>query len=335
MGNLLFKLIGALILAASLAAGWLWMDYQAKITAPMALPAEGTMLEVAPGSSLSQVALELEQRGIIPNRYYLIWLARSRGLSSSIKAGEYRLNSGMSTTDLLERLVRGEVISHSLTLLEGWNFRQVRQAMEADDAIAQTLQGVPDDEVMARIGHPGEHPEGRFFPDTYFFPRGTSDVAFLRRAYLAMEERLGREWEARAEGLPLTSPYEALVLASIIEKETGMADERAEIAGVFVRRLRKGMLLQTDPTVIYGIGAEFDGNIRRQHLKQDTPYNTYTRKGLPPTPIAMPGGEALHAALHPADGNSLYFVAKGDGGHYFSATLAEHNQAVRRYQLRR
>ena len=219
--------------------------------------------------------------------------------------------------------------------MEGWNFKQVLAAVSGHEALKHTLKGLTDGEIMARLGHPGEHPEGRFYPDTYKFPRGTTDAAFLERAYQSMSRLLAEEWGKRDPDLPLKTPYEALILASIVEKETGVADERSEIAGVFVRRLRKGMKLQTDPTVIYGMGDNFKGNIRRRDLKQDTPYNTYVHTGLPPTPISMPGSAAIRAVLHPAPGKSLYFVARGDGSHYFSKSLAEHNRAVRKFQLKK
>ena len=243
---------------------------------------------------------------------------------------------GLTPAALLDLLVSGKVIEYSLTLVEGWTFAQVLEATRSHPVLVQSL--APDagpGDVMTALGHPGEHPEGRYFPDTYQFPRGTTDLQVLARSYDRMAEVLAREWDARAEGLPITDPYEALTLASIVEKETGRAEERPAIAGVFVRRLEKGMLLQTDPTVIYGLGDAFDGNLRRRDLERDTPYNTYTRAGLTPTPICMPGRDAIHAVLHPADGDALYFVATGDGGHHFSATLSEHNRAVRRYQLNR
>jgi len=219
--------------------------------------------------------------------------------------------------------------------VEGWNFKQMRVAIAGQQALEQTLVELSDQEIMQRLGYADEHPEGRFLPDTYHFPKGTTDLAFLKRAYQAMQGLLDAEWEQRDPGLPLNSPYEALILASIVEKETGLASERPEIAGVFVRRLKKGMKLQTDPTIIYGMGESYKGNIRRRDLKQDTPYNTYLHKGLTPTPISMPGADALHAVLHPKEGKSLYFVAKGEGSHQFSKTLVEHNRAVRKYQLKR
>lgn len=230
---------------------------------------------------------------------------------------------------------RGEVVQYSLTLVEGWNFRQLRSALQNQPKLQQTLDGLSDAEIMAHIGAPELHPEGRFFPDTYRFTRGTSDADLLRRAYARLEQVLEEEWQQRSEGLPYQNAYQALVMASIIEKETGVPEERGEIAGVFVRRLARGMLLQTDPTVIYGMGERYKGRITRTDLRTPTPYNTYTNAGLPPTPIAMVGREAIHAALHPADGTSLYFVARGDGSHVFSDTLDQHNRAVREYQLKR
>jgi UPF0755 protein len=234
---------------------------------------------------------------------------------------------------LLNKIVAGEVEQFFLTIVEGWTFRQMLAAVHQHPEIDKKLAELNDEEIMRTLNLPAVHPEGQFMPDTYHFPDGTTDIQFLKRGWKAMQDYLHAQWQQRDEGLPLKSPYEALILASIVEKETGLARERPEIAGVFVRRLQKGMKLQTDPTVIYGIGPQFDGNIRRKDLRKDTPYNTYTRYGLPPTPIALPGKAAIKATLHPADGNSLYFVAKGDGSHQFSDTLDEHNRAVRRFQL--
>ena len=317
-------------------AAWLWNDYRQFVSEPINLPERGTEYRVRAGATLRQVAAELAGRGILREPLYLRLLGRERGDADRIKAGDYALVHGMTPDDVIDLFVSGAVIEYSLTLVEGWTFRQALEAVRRHERIVQTLDdAITDGEVMAAIGAPGVHPEGRFFPDTYLFPGGTTDVDFLRRAYERMSDILAGEWAARSEDLPLESAEEALILASIVEKETGLPQERAEVAGVFVRRLRKGMLLQTDPTVIYGMGASFDGNIRRRDLKKDTPYNTYTRSGLTPTPICLPGRDAIHAALHPADGDALYFVATGDGGHKFSATLAEHNRAVRRYQLKR
>ena len=328
------RLIGLLVIVASLLVGWAWMAYKAFLTTPLTLT-ESTIYVVEQGASLTSIARDLEQAGLIANAQHLRWYGRYTGQASRIRAGEYRLTSDLVPDTLLALLVSGRSIDYNLTLLEGWNIRQVRAAVAGHDALTHTLEGVDDAELMTRLGREGEHPEGRFFPDTYQFPRGTSDLDFLRRALNTMDRELEKAWAERAEGLPLTTPYEALILASIVEKETGQPDERDTIAGVFTRRLQKGMKLQTDPTVIYGMGERFDGNIRRKDLREDTPYNTYVHFGLPPTPIAMPGRDALHAAVNPAPGKALYFVSKGDGSHAFSATLKEHNAAVAKYQLKR
>jgi len=333
MTERLFRLLGLLMLLGSLAFGWLWLGYQNFADAPLQVAPEGASFEVRPGASLTGIASALEQAGHIDNRYYFIALARLSGQARAVRAGEYRIEHEMSARALLDRMVEGAVQLHALTLVEGWNFRQLREAVQASPYLRHTLNELEDAELMARLGYADVHPEGRFFPDTYHFPRGLSDVDFLRRAYRQMQDVLNAEWSQRSEKLPLKSADEALILASIIEKETGQANERTAIAGVFVRRLNRGMRLQTDPTVIYGRGLNVEGRLRRKDLLTDTPYNTYTRGGLPPTPIAMPGRESIHAALHPADGKALYFVSKGDGSHQFSATLEEHNRAVRIYQL--
>ncbi len=333
MKQVLYKLTAMGLLAASLLAGWLWWDYSAFLDNPLRLPEAGLELRVEPGQTLTGVARRLGREGVLEHPGYLLWHARWRG-RTTIQAGEYRLAPGTTPVRLLEQLTRGEVIQYSLTVVEGWTFRQLMEAVNAHEALDHTLGEADAATVMARLGRPGEHPEGRFLPDTYHFPRGTTDVEFLRRAYRAMERVLAEEWEQRAVGLPLRTPYEALILASIVEKETGLASERAAIAGVFIRRLQRGMRLQSDPTVIYGLGARFDGNLRRADLRRDTPYNTYRRRGLPPTPIALPGRAAIHATLHPEEGDAVYFVSRGDGSHHFSATLEEHNEAVIRYQLK-
>lgn len=328
------KLIGFLVLVGSLLAGWAWMEYQEFIATPLRISQGSVIYEVRRGASLAAVARDLEQAGMIDDARYLQWYGRYTGQANQIRAGEYRLSDDLMPDSLLALLVSGKSVTYTLTLLEGWNIRQVRAAVAGHEALAQTLEGVDDAQLMERLGRPGEHPEGRFFPDTYQFTRGMSDLEFLRRALLTMDEELAAAWTERADDVPLTTPYEALILASIVEKETGQADERPEISGVFARRLRKGMRLQTDPTVIYGMGERYDGNIRRSDLEQDTPYNTYVHAGLPPTPICMPGRDALRATVNPAPGNTLYFVARGDGSHVFSATLSEHNAAVKKYQLK-
>jgi len=332
---MLNRILGILVLSVALGAGWFWLAYQQFLEQPLPLPAEGVVYQVQPGTNLKRLARELSEQGLLDHPDFLSWYARYTDQANKIKAGEYRLMPGLTSPALLDLLVSGKTTRYQLTLVEGWNFQQVRAAVAGDPVLENTLESLDDSEVMTRLDHAGEHPEGQFFPDTYQFPRGTTDVALLRRAYQRMQDVLTAEWQQRDEDLPLENAYQALILASVIEKETGAPEERAQIAGVFVRRLRKGMRLQTDPTVIYGLGDDFDGNLRRRDLTQDNPYNSYTRKGLPPTPICMPGREAIHAALHPAPGDALYFVAKGDGTHHFSATLEKHNAAVRKHQLKR
>ncbi len=332
---MLNRLIGILILAASLGAGWLWSDYRQFLDVPLAIPGEGLIYSLPKGGNAASLARDMQQQGVLERPLYFRLMARNSDYARRLRAGEYRIPSGLKPEELLALLASGQVIQYPVTLIEGLTFRQFLQALAENDKLEQTLAGQGDNAIMSALGRSGVHPEGRFLPDTYLFPRGVKDIQVLRRAMQAMDRLLEREWDGREENLPLKSPEEALILASIVEKETGLAAERPEIAGVFVRRLRKGMKLQTDPTVIYGMGEAFDGNIRRTDLRRDTPYNTYVHTGLPPTPIAMPGADAIRAALHPAEGKSLYFVARGDGGHQFSATLEQHNAAVRKYQLRR
>jgi len=323
----------ALFLIGAAVTGSLWVHHQTFVQTPLSVPGERLVLDVPRGTGFRTLGQQLVADGVLADPYSFLVLAYRSGKANQLKSGEYALTTGMTPLQLLDDLTSGKTIQYSVTLVEGLNFRQALAAIAAAPELEGSLTDLSDEELMARIGHPGEHPEGQLFPDTYAYPRGTQALDLVKRAYARMQTILGEEWAQREEGLPLTTPYEALILASIVEKETGLAAERPEIAGVFVRRLRKGMKLQTDPTVIYGMGAAFDGNIRRSDLTTDTPYNTYVRTGLPPTPIALPGRDAIHAALHPAAGDSLYFVAKGDGGHAFSATLEEHNRAVRRYQL--
>jgi len=329
------KLLGVLFIVLSLLGGWLWMAYKEFLATPLQLADGDLIYEVERGASLAKVARDLEAAGMLSDARFLQWYGRYTGQASRIRAGEYRLSDDLVPDALLALLVSGKAVTHALTLLEGWNIRQVRTAVATHEALQDTLDGADDDELMRRLGRPGEHPEGRFFPDTYYFQRGTTDIEFLRRALGKMDKELEAAWSQRAPNQPLDQPYQALILASIIEKETGQASERRQIAGVFSRRLHKGMKLQTDPTVIYGMGEAFDGNIRRKDLRTDTPYNTYVHAGLPPTPICMPGRGALRAAVNPAPGDTLFFVARGDGSHVFSATLRAHNAAVRKYQLNR
>jgi len=288
---------------------------------------------VKPGTTLKGFARQLAERGVLVDRHTFVWLAYATGRSRSLKAGEYRFRKGITPSELLEQVAAGRVVEYPFVLIEGWNFRQVLDALRKTPKLAFTLNGLGDKEIMARLGHPGMHPEGRFYPDTYYYSNGMSDLILLTRAFDRMDQRLNEEWENRASDLPLKSMEEALTLASIVEKETGKAEERPLIAGVFVNRLRKGMKLQSDPTVIYGIGPKFDGNIRTRDLRRDTPYNTYTRRGLPPTPIAMPSGAAINAVMHPQDTRALFFVSRNDGSHVFSESLDAHNSAVIKYQL--
>ncbi len=331
----MLRVLFVVLLAAAFLAGGLWVDYRRFLETPVPLKESSAVFEVPRGANLRRVADDLVGREILEHPYYLLALALQRGDQGRLRAGEFELTQGMRPADLLERLTSGNVIQYPITLVEGWTFRQAVAAIAADPRFGGDLAGKTDEALMQALGRPGEHPEGRLFPDTYSFPRGTLGMEALRRAFERMEQVLAQEWEGRAEGLPIKTPYQALILASIIEKETAVAAERPAIGGVFVRRLQKGMRLQTDPTVIYGLGERFDGNLRRQDLREATPYNTYLIDGLPPTPIALPGREAIRAALRPEIGDSLYFVARGDGTHVFSATLEEHNAAVRQYQLGR
>jgi UPF0755 protein len=288
---------------------------------------------VRPGMSMHGFARQLYERGVLPDRYSLVLLAYLKGQPRSLKAGEYRFPSGITQRGLLDQVYAGKVVEYPLVLIEGLTFDEMLAEIHSASKIESTLDGLTHDQIMARLGRPDVHPEGEFYPDTYYYSAGTTDVNLLRRAFDRMQARLQAAWAGRAPGLPFATPYQALTLASIVEKETGRADERQLIAGVFINRLQRGMRLQSDPTVIYGMGTAFDGNLRRRDLEHDTPYSTYTRSGLPPTPIAMPGGESLNAVMHPAPTKALYFVARGDGTHQFSETLQEHNEAVIKYQL--
>lgn len=319
--------IGSLVLGV----GW---SYYRFVTTPVELPEGKTRIELQRGTSLLALARQMAEQGIIRQPYQFVLLTYLHRDQSRLKAGEYEVVSGMTPGQILARFTSGQVIQYSLTLVEGWTFRQALAAMDAHEKLrADHLTALSDDALMAALGRGGEHPEGRFFPDTYQFTARTSAIDILRRALDRMDHILAEEWEQRRPGLPIATPYEALILASIVEKETGVPSERARIAGVFVRRLQKGMRLQTDPTVIYGLGTRYDGNIRSADLREATPYNTYVITGLPPTPIALPGRDAIRAALQPAPGDSLYFVARGDGTHEFSPTLDAHNRAVRRFIL--
>jgi UPF0755 protein len=334
------RLIRALVLLALLAlvaaGAWLWRDYQRFAAAPLAIAAGEELLDVPLGTPFLRIVAELRKRGYT-DAHPLYWraLAWQMGVADGLHAGEYALAYGLTPRSLLQRMARGEVVQHRFTIVEGWSVRELRAALAQEEALAHETLALSDEDLMARLGAPGVAAEGRFLPETYAYTRGRSDLELLKRAHVGLQETLARAWAGRDPGLPLATPDEALVLASIVEKETGKAAERPRIAGVFVRRLKLGMRLQTDPTVIYGIGSSFDGNLTRRHLETDTPFNTYTRFGLPPTPIALPGADAIAAVMHPAPGDDLYFVARGDGSHAFSPSLREHNAAVARYQLRR
>lgn len=317
-----------LVAAALGGAVYWWLD------APMRLATPTIDLSIEPGTSPRALAQDVQDAGVDVNPLFLYAWFRFSGLARGIKAGSYELDATITPRRLLSKLVRGEEALRAVTLVEGWNWRQVRQALARADQLKGDSTELDDAAIMARLGRPGMVPEGRFYPDTYTYSKGSSDLAVLQRALRAMDKKLEAAWQARDSNLPLKSPDEALILASIVEKETGRGSDRPLIASVFVNRLRSGMLLQTDPTVIYGMGERFDGNLRKRDLLTDTPWNTYTRPGLPPTPIAMPGRGALLAAVHPAESRSLYFVARGDGSSHFSATLDEHNRAVNQFQRR-
>ena len=331
--RLVIRLLASLVVAG-LVPSALLVDAWNVLRTPLDVPPDGLVYEVEPGAGIIRIAEDLASRGLMRRARYLVWYARWRG-DSKVLAGRYRIDAGMTPPAFLDRLQRGEVIQYALTLPEGIRFSELMADLAAHRAIDHRLRGQSPEAIMERLGHPGQAAEGRFLPETYFFPAGTTDLAFLRRAYAAMRSVLAEEWRARAPGLPYRSRDEALVMASIIEKEAARAEERPIIAGVFVRRLRRHMRLQSDPTVIYGLGDRYTGRLRRRDLRADTPYNTYRHHGLPPTPIAMPGRAAIHAALHPAAGKALYFVARGDGRHVFSDDLRSHERAVRRYRLGR
>ncbi len=328
-----YRFIAISLLLVSLIAGGLWMDFSAFVERPLAL-SKTTTLTIPKGMNVRRLADLLYKKAWIDNRNYFYVLALWKK-KTALKAGEYTLRPPLKAEDLLDILITGKVTVYPLTLIEGWTFKQVLVAVNNSPYLQHTLTGFSAQKVMDKLGYSGIHPEGRFFPDTYHVARNTADVVFLQRAFRTMQKVLQDEWQQRQAGLPLNNADEALILASIVEKETGRAKERKTIAGVFIRRLQKKMRLQSDPTVIYGLGERYQGNIKRQHLREKNAYNTYVIQRLPKTPIAMPGKEAIHAVLHPEEGDSLYFVAKGNGQHYFSATLREHNNAVRRYQLKK
>ena len=325
--RLIKRLLLLLLFCAVLLAGA--MGYYA--TRPLTLPTLPFEFSINQGSSLKAVARQMQQAGVLPNDWMFAWLGRVLGKTTQIKAGNYELEAAPTPLELLNMMTQGRVSQSELSVIDGFTFKQLRATLNANPAINHDTATLSDAEIMQRLGAPEGQAEGLFFPDTYYFAGGTSDLSLLKRAYQTMHKHLLENWQSREPDLPLESPYQALILASIVEKETGQAKDRSMIAGVFVNRLRTGMLLQTDPTVIYGMGEKYNGKLHRNDLLTDTPYNTYTRAGLTPTPIALPGLAALQAALHPAQTDALYFVARGDGSSEFSATLEQHNRAVNRY----
>lgn len=329
----LLWILAALAAAVLLVSAWRVHQF---LDTPVSVPSGGTAFEVPPGTPFAAVSRQLAEQGIIDRPQIFRWYARLTGDASRVHAGEYWIEAGLAPSELLQKFVRGDVRLHSFTIVEGWTFRDLLAALERHEAVRSTLEYEDWRALLEWLGAEAGHPEGLFLPETYRFPKGTEDRDILRQAHGMMAEALEEEWQRRDDNLPLGDPYEALILASIIERETAREDERARIAGVFVRRMEKSMRLQTDPTVIYGIGADFDGNLTRRDLRTHTPYNTYTRSGLPPTPIALPGRAAIRAALNPAPGPELYFVATGlgDGSHKFSTTKEQHDAAVAEYLAR-
>lgn len=326
-------LLGVLLGAAALAGMVWWVNTPLALRLPDGAPVLD--VRVLPGTPAQRVVREAVAAGVSEPEWLLQWGLRASGQGHLIKAGSYEIAPGTTPRQLLDKLVRGDQALRSVTLVEGWTFAQMRQALQKAEHLSNETKAQTPENIMKILGRADQHPEGRFYPDTYVYPKNSSDLDVLRQAAIAMDRKLAEAWALREPGVPLRSADEALILASIVEKETGRESDRAMVAGVFANRLRLGMRLQTDPSVIYGAGPGFDGRLRRRDLDTDTPYNTYTRAGLPPTPIAMPGWPSLMAAVQPASTRALYFVARGDGSSQFSATLDEHNQAVRRYILKK
>jgi UPF0755 protein len=326
--KLLILGLGAAVLGGCLAAGALF--YYART--PLTIGAAPVQFSLTSGSSLKSAARQMAGAGVLRRPAAFVLLGRILGRAGKIKAGSYEFGPGLTPYALLEKITRGDVTLMAITFAEGATFRQMRKLLDAHPKVKHETTALQDGQILERLAISDPSPEGGFFPDTYHFSEGTSDLVVLRRAHRLMQRHLASQWEGRASGLPLATPYEALILASIVEKETGRGEDRPLVAAVFVNRLRRGMLLQADPTVIYGLGEAFDGNLRKRDLLVDMPYNTYTRGGLPPTPIAMPGLASLMAVLNPPESDVLYFVSRGDGSSQFSRTLAEHDRAVTKYQ---
>ncbi len=325
------RTLSALIILVSVAITLLSIYINDYANKPLSESSEEIPFVIQSGMSFAEVADELNTLGVIKQKLPWDILGRTHGATNSIKAGEYSLAANLTPLQLLDKLIKGETVQLSFTVIEGWSFKQLWEAVNANEDIVHTVN--TPEELLAKLDLENQHPEGWFYPDTYHFPAGTTDVEFFKRAYLHMTKVLEEEWSNKNESSPLKSPLDALIMASIIEKETSVEEERTIVAAVFVTRLKRGMRLQTDPTVIYGMGDSYDGNIKRKDLKADTPYNTYVHKGLPPTPIALPSRASIAAALNPADSEVVFFVAKGDGTHHFSKTYEEHKKAVIKYQL--
>lgn len=325
------KLFFAVLLSVCMIMAWMWIGYRHAMNAPTVF-GKPIIVDIVKGDSLQRIAEKLREQGVKVTPSWFKIVAYRHRVAGKLRAGEYELTPGLSLPQIIMLFAQGKTKQYAITLPEGWTFKQILLALQSQPKIVQSLTQLSEKEILARLEITEAHPEGLFFPDTYYFEKNMTDVSVLQRAYKKMQLVLQQEWAQREPGLPLQNPYEALILASIVEKETAIADERPLIAGVFLRRLQQGMLLQTDPTVIYGMGESYNGDITARDLKAATPYNTYVVPGLPPTPIALPGRDALYAVLHPVHGSSLYFVARGDGTHVFSATLEEHQRAVDAFQ---
>jgi UPF0755 protein len=330
VAKLLKRFIRVVFLGTTLFSAW--VGY--RVSKPVELPIVPYEFSIEQGSSVKTIASQLAYAGVLPDAWSFVLLSRLMGVATSLKAGDYEITSSISPFQLLQRITRGDSSQSEIRFIEGWTFSQLRRILDEHPALRHQTTHLSNGEILRLIGATETAAEGLFFPDTYFFARGSSDVAVLKRAYRAMRNHMDITWAQRAVNLPLKDPYEALILASIVEKETGREDDRRMVAAVFINRLRSRMLLQTDPTVIYGLGDKFDGNLRKKDLLSDQEYNTYTRLGLPPTPIALPGLASIRAVLNPATTDALYFVAKGNGESHFSSNLSDHNRAVSKYQKR-
>ena len=328
------KIATAVLILIGIVLAGLWMEYNHALTDPV-VSGQSKIIEIEKGDNFNKITNKLIQQNIAIKPLWFKLIAYQQKVSNKLKAGEYELQAGLSMPEILTKLSEGRSLQYPIIFPEGWSFKQVLQEIRNNPHIVQTLKTDDFKSIMTKLNSDYDHPEGLFFPDTYLFEKNTTDLSLLKKAYEKMQVVLKAEWEKRESNLPINSPYQALILASIVEKETAAVEERQQISGVFTRRLKTGMLLQTDPTVIYGMGDEYNGDIRYKDLRKPTPYNTYVIKGLPPTPIAMPGQAAIYAALHPAKGKSVYFVAQGDGTHVFSETLRQHNNAVNKYQRKK